>query len=155
MRRPIAWLLAVALLAWWSWELQPTRSDSVAASATSTSPAIAKPGNVAVVPPTSGSYPIFLPVEAHRVLDRIVHGQPHPYPQDGGIFGNRERRLPAQPRGYYREYTVPTPGEPDRGARRIVTGGATRASAMPREFWYTADHYRSFRAFQFNPTPTP
>lgn len=146
MRRPIWLLLAVAALAWWTWQQQSTPSADVA-----------RQGPVAEGPARTASsataYPAFLPPEAHAVLDRIVRGQPHPYPQDGGIFGNRERLLPTQPRGYYREYTVPTPGERDRGARRIVTGGATRADAMPREFWYTADHYRSFRAFQLPPAP--
>ncbi|MDH5177348.1 MAG: ribonuclease, partial [Gammaproteobacteria bacterium] len=59
---------------------------------------------------------------------------------------NREGRLPAQPRGYYREYTVETPGSPDRGARRIVTGGEP-----PTEFFYTDDHYRSFRRLEAAP----
>ena len=58
------------------------------------------------------------------------------------MFGNRERHLPARPRGYYREYTVPTPGAKDRGARRIVAGGDVRSSG---EYYYTEDHYNSFR----------
>ena len=61
---------------------------------------------------------------------------------DGGTFGNREELLPARPMGYYREYTVPTPGARDRGARRLVAGGNPRSSD---EFWYTDDHYRSFK----------
>jgi guanyl-specific ribonuclease Sa len=81
-----------------------------------------------------------LPREAQAVLLRIRQGGPHPYRQDGGVFGNRERLLPLQPRGYYREYTVPTPGARDRGARRIVAGGEP-----PVVFYYTDDHYRSFR----------
>lgn len=93
--------------------------------------------------PAPQGYPDFLPVQAHAVLDRIRRGQAHPYRQDGGVFQNRERRLPDRPRGHYREYTVPTPGARDRGARRIVTGGDP-----PLEFWYTADHYRSFRSFE-------
>ena len=92
------------------------------------------------------AYPPFLPAEAHRVLERIATGQAHEYHQDGGIFHNRERQLPAQPRGYYREYTVATPGSDDRGARRIVTGGNP-----PSEYWYTDDHYRSFRRFEVTP----
>jgi ribonuclease T1 len=67
------------------------------------------------------------------------------------VFQNRERRLPAQPRGYYREYTVETPGSPDRGARRIVTGGGDGGAVLPREYFYTADHYRSFRRFDVPP----
>lgn len=81
-----------------------------------------------------------LPAEAQVTLQRILAGGPHPYRRDGGIFHNRERLLPQRERGWYREYTVDTPGSRDRGARRIVTGGRP-----PREFWYTADHYRSFR----------
>ncbi len=84
-----------------------------------------------------------LPPEAAETLVRILRGGPFPYRQDGTTFQNRERLLPIQPRGYYREYTVPTPGARDRGARRIVTGGDP-----PREFYHTADHYRSFRPIQ-------
>jgi guanyl-specific ribonuclease Sa len=73
-------------------------------------------------------------------LQAIEQGGPFPYSRDGVVFQNRERRLPERPRGYYREYTVPTPGERDRGARRIVAGGNP-----PEVFYYTADHYRSFR----------
>ncbi|MFP7723350.1 ribonuclease domain-containing protein [Lysobacter sp. A3-1-A15] len=86
--------------------------------------------------------PAWLPAEARPVLAAIESGSPHAYPQDGGVFQNRERLLPPRPRGHYREYTVDTPGSRDRGARRIVTGGDP-----PSEYWYTADHYRSFRAF--------
>ncbi len=63
--------------------------------------------------------------------------------RDGSVFGNRERRLPAREHGYYHEYTVPTPGLSHRGARRIVTGGDP-----PREWYYTGDHYDSFRRFE-------
>jgi ribonuclease T1 len=68
----------------------------------------------------------------------IKQGGPFPHKRDGVVFGNRERRLPYGPRGYYREYTVPTPGARDRGARRIVAG--TRG-----EYYYTDDHYNTFR----------
>lgn len=78
-----------------------------------------------------------LPAEARTTLRLIERGGPFPYRKDGTVFGNRERVLPANPRGYYREYTVPTPGSRDRGARRIVTG-------EKGERYYTADHYRSF-----------
>lgn len=84
-----------------------------------------------------------LPAEALDTLALIRHGGPFPYRQDGTIFQNREGRLPDRPRGYYREYTVATPGSRDRGARRIVTGGKP-----PREYYYTADHYRSFRPIE-------
>lgn len=82
-----------------------------------------------------------LPPEATTTLRLIERGGPFPYRRDGTIFQNRERRLPLQPKGYYREYTVPTPGSPDRGARRIVAGSA-------REYYYTHDHYRSFKRIQ-------
>jgi len=82
-----------------------------------------------------------LPPEARETLALIRLGGPFPYRQDGGVFGNRERLLPQKERGYYREYTVKTPGARDRGARRIVSGGEARAS---REFYYSDDHYRSF-----------
>lgn len=84
-----------------------------------------------------------LPPEAVAVLERIGDGGPFPYRKDGSVFHNRERLLPARPTGYYREYTVPTPGARDRGARRIVTGGEP-----PEVFYYTADHYRSFRRIE-------
>lgn len=81
-----------------------------------------------------------LPAEAIETLALIQRGGPFPYRKDGTPFQNRERLLPDKPRGYYREYTVPTPGARDRGARRIVSGGDP-----PEVFYYTADHYRSFR----------
>ncbi len=84
-----------------------------------------------------------LPPEALHTLGLIQRGGPFPYRKDGSVFQNRERLLPARPRGYYREYTVPTPGARDRGARRIVTGGDP-----PEVFYYTADHYRSFQAIE-------
>ena len=84
-----------------------------------------------------------LPPEARETLRLIDAGGPYPHRRDGVVFGNYERILPKRPRGYYREYTVPTPGSRDRGARRIVTGGDP-----PAVFYYTADHYQSFRRIQ-------
>jgi len=87
-----------------------------------------------------------LPKQAQQTLTLIRQGGPFPYRKDGTVFGNRERLLPRQPRGYYREYTVPTPGSRDRGARRIVAGkGTTGDPASSGEYYYTDDHYRSFR----------
>lgn len=84
-----------------------------------------------------------LPSEA-QATDQLIHaGGPFPYAQDGRSFGNRERLLPAQPRGYYREYTVKTPGAHSRGARRIVCGG--QKPTQPDACYYTGDHYASFR----------
>ncbi|MEU8826687.1 ribonuclease [Streptomyces sp. NPDC048636] len=79
-----------------------------------------------------------LPDEAHDTLDLIEKGGPYPYPQDGTVFDNREGILPEQSSGYYHEFTVKTPGSPDRGARRVVTGD------KENEDYYTADHYESF-----------
>jgi ribonuclease T1 len=86
-----------------------------------------------------------LPAEARSTLDRIRAGGPFPYERDGVTFGNRERLLPPKPRGYYHEYTVPTPGARSRGARRIVCGGSP---ATLTECYYSDDHYRSFRKIQ-------
>ncbi|WP_374773105.1 guanine-specific ribonuclease N1 and T1 [Streptomyces sp. NBC_01310] len=80
-----------------------------------------------------------LPPQARDVLALIDKGGPYPYRQDGTVFGNFEKVLPQQKRGYYHEYTVRTPGERDRGARRIVTGAGG-------EFFYTDDHYETFKA---------
>lgn len=93
----------------------------------------------------SAAYPAFLPEEAIDTLRLIERGGPYPYRQDDGVFGNRERRLPQQSRGYYREYTVETPGSRDRGARRIIAGGRP-----PVEYFYTDDHYASFQRFKLD-----
>ena len=79
-----------------------------------------------------------LPKEAQATLKLIDQGGPYPYSRDGVVFGNLEKILPKHDRGYYHEYTVKTPGEKDRGARRIVTGNGG-------ERYYTDDHYKSFR----------
>jgi guanyl-specific ribonuclease Sa len=87
--------------------------------------------------------PMFLPQEAYQTIRLIGSNGPFPHRQDGVVFGNRENLLPQQANGYYHEYTVETPGSPDRGARRIITGGTP-----PTIYYYTDDHYRSFRCFQ-------
>ncbi len=79
-----------------------------------------------------------LPSQAIDTLKLVESGGPYPYAQDDGVFGNRERILPSRPSGTYREYTVVTPGSPDRGARRLVI-------ADGRDVYYTDDHYASFR----------
>jgi ribonuclease T1 len=83
-----------------------------------------------------------LPAEGWAALALIERGGPFPYRQDGSVFQNREGLLPEEARGYYHEYTVPTPGARDRGARRIIAGGTP-----PSVWYYTDDHYKSFRPF--------
>jgi guanyl-specific ribonuclease Sa len=133
----IALLLAVvvAVMQWIDSrpsQVEPRANDGVAAEAAPT-------GDAA----RASRYPGFLPPEAVATLEQIERGGPFPYDRDGSVFQNRERRLPDQPRGYYREYTVETPGARDRGARRIVTGGQP-----PEVYYYTDDHYRSFRRLE-------
>ena len=99
--------------------------------------ALASDDSVGVVPVAG------LPEEARETLRLIDAGGPFPYRRDGIVFQNRERILAEQPHGYYREYTVAMPGNSDRGARRIVTG-----DEPPLVFYYTADHYKSFRRIQ-------
>ena len=87
-----------------------------------------------------------LPAEARATLGLIKAGGPLPYAKDGSVFSNREKMLPTRSRGYYREYTVKTPGARDRGARRIVAGaGAAGDVRISGEYYYTEDHYNSFR----------
>jgi ribonuclease T1 len=83
-----------------------------------------------------------LPKEAQSTHRLILQGGPFPHDKDGVVFGNRERLLPLQPRGHYREYTVRTPGAKNRGARRIVCGG--KPPTQPDTCFYTSDHYASF-----------
>ena len=87
-----------------------------------------------------------LPPQAQATHRLILNGGPFPYPKDGIVFGNRERQLPPKARGWYREYTVTTPGARDRGARRIVCGG--EPPTQPHACYYTDDHYSSFRLIQ-------
>ena len=84
-----------------------------------------------------------LPVQGRSTYQKILQGGPFPYEKDGTVFGNRERLLPQKRRGYYREYTVATPGARNRGARRIVCGGVQ--PTVPDGCYYTSDHYASFR----------
>ena len=121
-------LIAFALLHWCTPVQEMTTGKSVVLD------------GAAVPSATTDRYPEFLPPEAVSTLGIIEAGGPFPYAQDGGVFQNREGLLPQRSRGYYREYTVETPGARDRGARRIVSGGQP-----PEVFYYTDDHYRSFR----------
>ncbi len=146
-RRPPAWVvvvLALAVVAVWAVaRTGPGTPDDASVAATTRSS-----GTVtATATPTGRSTPVSglptvaesaLPGEADTTLALIRAGGPFPYEEDGGVFGNRERILPRQPGGYYREYTVETPGESDRGPRRII-GGADG------DLYWTTDHYASFR----------
>lgn len=146
-------LVLVVLLAGWFWQQQRTHEPIVAPEATpsitSDSGRQSKPLPLPGLERKSGTsagddaLPAFLPTEAHETLRLIARGGPFPHPQDGSVFGNRERRLPEKPRGYYHEYTVDTPGLSHRGARRIISGGQP-----PVVYYYTDDHYDSFRSFQ-------
>ena len=93
--------------------------------------------------PASHDASASLPAQARDLVLLIRRGGPYEHRQDGGVFGNYEGMLPKQPRGYYHEYTVETPGAHNRGARRIITGGTP-----PDVWYYTDDHYRSFRRFE-------
>ena len=145
-RNPLAWLLlAIALVV--AWQLWPAR-DAVPVPG-ATAPTATSPPTSPTAPPLAEApsapgpaLPDFLPVEAHRTIALIQRGGPFPYRQDDGVFGNREGHLPRKPRGWYREYTVDTPGARTRGTRRIVTGGDP-----PEAWYYTDDHYESFRSF--------
>lgn len=148
MRRPIWIVLALLVLGLWAWSQQrapvPASEPAGASVPAPSLPDMPPPAASRSGPEADPShYPAFLPAEAHDVLRRIAQDGPFDYRQDGSVFQNRERRLPLQSRGYYREYTVQTPGSHDRGARRIITGGEP-----PREYWYTDDHYQSFQRFE-------
>jgi ribonuclease T1 len=123
--------------------LPPPDSAGPALAPAAPTPAATKPAPIAPASGSADTLPAFLPPEARQTLRLIAQGGPFPHRQDGSVFGNREGRLPRQARGYYREYTVDTPGLSHRGARRIVTGGQP-----PREYYYTDDHYESFRRFE-------
>lgn len=145
MRKPgllvLALLLIAAALLWPRLTSSPDTPATAIGTSAPQSPASAPHASA---PPSgaTATLPEFLPREAHDTIRLIARGGPFPHRQDGSVFGNREGHLPAKPRGYYREYTVDTPGLGHRGARRIVTGGD------PPEVWYYSDdHYDSFQAF--------
>lgn len=109
-------------------------------------PAVAPVSDTAANGATATPLPAFLPAQARDTLARIARHGPFRHRQDGSVFQNREGHLPRKPRGYYHEYTVETPDSRDRGARRIITGGNP-----PVVYYYTHNHYRSFRAFRTTP----
>ena len=141
MRRNTWLIIGLLLAGLWAWSQYGPRAPAADATPATRSSggqeALARPPRS-----TRAAYPAWLPAEALDTLALIERGGPYPHRQDGGTFQNRERLLPARSRGYYREYTVRSPGSRDRGARRIVAGGDP-----PVEFFYTDDHYRSFRRF--------
>ncbi|MGH8216819.1 MAG: ribonuclease domain-containing protein [Rhodanobacteraceae bacterium] len=139
---PIAILIAV--IAYMYVHQRATRAPALSPTATAkaTSAPDEASGGTDARASSPASLPAFLPPEAHHTLALIARDGPFPHRQDGEVFGNREHLLPAEPRGFYHEYTVETPGAHDRGARRIITGGNP-----PVVYYYTDDHYRSFRKF--------
>lgn len=160
LRKPGVWIAALILLVAWLLWPRPvssppptalpaaarTSADSAPLAmppATSTASADSTDAHSTGTDPGWAALPAFLPDEAHDTIRMIQRGGPFEHRQDGGVFGNREGLLPSRSGGYYREYTVETPRLSHRGARRIITGG------RPPEVWYyTDDHYDSFRVFQ-------
>ena len=157
MMRRYGWLVfGLGLLALWAWSQRTIPASAPVMGSTPAAQQADRHAPLATLPadgsasrtpspsttPRADTWPGWLPGEALDTLQLIARGGPYPHRQDGTTFQNRERLLPSQPRGWYREYTVRTPGSRDRGARRIIAGGDP-----PVEFFYTEDHYRSFRRF--------
>ncbi|MBN8921782.1 MAG: ribonuclease [Rhodanobacter sp. 68-29] len=140
--KPLLVLALVVVAVLWNRQAQtptPATPAAVPAAVPGAAPGPASDGG-------NTTLPAFLPPEARDTLALIARGGPFPHSQDGVVFGNYEGLLPQQPRGYYHEYTVETPGARTRGARRIITGGTP-----PVAYYYTDDHYRSFRRFDVQP----
>ena len=154
MRKPLLLLLAIAVLIGGLAAIRlaqrapaPDFAPSLTQPDAAVAPVSEAPANPgAAAQRTHDPLPAFLPPEARTTIALIQRGGPYPHRQDGGVFGNREQRLPDRPRGYYREYTVDTPGAGNRGARRSVTGGTP-----PTGWFYTDDHYETFRSFEVPP----
>ncbi|UKE68037.1 ribonuclease [Xanthomonas cerealis pv. cerealis] len=145
MRKPVLLIVAIALLAAGLWgirALQQPPHPQFAPALTHPAPLPAPTPAPATPAAADATLPPFLPPEARATITLIQRGGPFTHRQDGSVFGNRENRLPSRPRGYYREYTVDTPGLEHRGTRRIVTGGDP-----PDVWYYSDDHYASFRSF--------
>lgn len=141
--KPLLLLIVLAVAAWlWGRHTPEPPPQSTAAPQAS---AVAQRAPAPQDTTTRGTttLPSFLPPQAADTLRRIASGGPFEHKQDGVVFQNREGRLPAMPTGYYHEYTVDTPGLDYRGARRIITGGTP-----PQFYYYTDDHYRTFRQFE-------
>ncbi|MDT4941073.1 MAG: ribonuclease [Pseudonocardiales bacterium] len=143
-RRPLVALVALAAALGIGYTVQASDGDGPGSSSTSSSTnspdsSLSSASSAGPATRPASAEPLAaLPPEAAATVELIERGGPFPFPQnDGVVFHNFEHLLPGEPDGYYREYTVPTPGSPDRGERRIVTGS-------DGEFWYTDDHYESF-----------
>lgn len=144
-RRITAALIGLLVLVVGGWLLKDVFSGSSAAPApstgTSSASSTARPAN-AKLPGADSGLPVkalsALPTQATDTWKLIEKGGPYPYPRnDGVVFENREKALPRKQSGYYHEFTVKTPGSPDRGARRLITGQA-------QELYFTENHYASF-----------
>ena len=135
VRLSLAVLAVVLVLGLWWWASGPTTDQS---SASPRSTVAASGRDSSGLPSVQATD---LPQEARRTLELIASGGPYPYARDGVVFQNRERLLPRKAGGYYHEFTVTTPGENDRGARRIITGTSG-------ERYWTDDHYASFRVIE-------
>ncbi|WP_281705742.1 ribonuclease domain-containing protein [Aeromonas taiwanensis] len=145
MRKPLLLLVAVVLLIGGLFAIKESQRPPPPQFAPSLT-GEAAPDAAAAPTRANDPLPPFLPPEARQTIALIQRGGPYPHRQDGSVFGNREQRLPERPRGYYREFTVETPGAPNRGARRIVTGGNP-----PTGWFYTDGHYETFRSFDVPP----
>ena len=133
-RRPQVALIALVLAVGIGYGVDAIRGHSSKPAPTATATATAT---------ASAPTPVALsalPAEVAQTVKLIQSGGPYPYKQDGVVFDNNEHLLPAHKRGYYHEYTVPTPGADDRATRRIVTGGG--------QYFYTGDHYESFHVVE-------
>ncbi len=135
VRLSLAVPAVVLLLGLWWWANGPSSESSSGAPHTTVT---ASARDTSGLPSVQAAD---LPREARRTLDLIAAGGPYPYSRDGVVFQNRERLLPRRSGGYYHEYTVATPGDNDRGGRRIITGTAG-------ERYWTDDHYESFRVIE-------
>lgn len=145
VRLALAVLAVVVVLGVWWWVGQGSGGVEESGGSSTTSSRSAASQAPAPAPRDASGLPSVevadLPTEARHTLELIAAAGPYPYPRDGVVFQNRERLLPRKARGYYHEYTVPTPGEGDRGARRIITGKGG-------ELYWTPDHYRSFSVIE-------
>ena len=140
--RLLPWVILIAVIGWFYFKHTPqgqvdTATPTTQSQANAPAPASGQSRGGCPVLPS------FLPQDAIQTIKLIESDGPFPHRQDGTVFGNREGLLPSQANGYYHEYTVETPGADNRGARRIITGGTP-----PTVYYYTGDHYSSFRCFQ-------